>query len=94
MVVVGVNRFTDESEPPGIETPDFSALEREQCARLEAVKRRRDGAVVAGRLGELRIAAAGTAELMPPILAAVQARATLGEISDTLREVWGVYRPT
>ena len=42
---------------------------------------------------ELAAAAAGTSLLMPPILAAVRSRATLGEISDTLRKVWGVYRP-
>ena len=93
MVVVGVNRFTDGSPPPVIEAPDFSALEAEQRARLAAVKLARDGEAVRVRLAELRAAAAGTTPLMPPILEAVRARATLGEISDTLREVWGVYRP-
>jgi methylmalonyl-CoA mutase N-terminal domain/subunit len=44
-------------------------------------------------LTALRAAAAGASPLMPPILSAVRSRATLGEISDTLREVWGVYRP-
>jgi methylmalonyl-CoA mutase, N-terminal domain len=44
-------------------------------------------------LAALRTAAAGTSPLMPPILSAVRSRATLGEISDTLRDVWGVYRP-
>jgi methylmalonyl-CoA mutase N-terminal domain/subunit len=93
VVVVGVNRFADGSPPPAIETPDFSSLENEQRARVAEVRRRRDGAVVAARLDEVRGAAGGTAPLMPPILAAVRARATLGEISDVLREVWGVYRP-
>jgi methylmalonyl-CoA mutase, N-terminal domain len=92
-VVVGVNRFTDDSPPPKIETPDFSALEADQTARLAAVKQRRDAAAVTSALSALRIAAEGTAPLMPPILNAVRARATLGEISDTLRSVWGVYRP-
>ncbi len=91
-VVVGVNRFTDGSPPPVIETPDYSALEGAQRDRLAAVKQRRDGKAVAARLSELRSAAAGSSPLMPPILEAVRARATLGEISDTLREVWGVYR--
>jgi methylmalonyl-CoA mutase N-terminal domain/subunit len=92
-VVVGVNRFTDDSPPPKIEMPDFSALEADQKARLAAVKQRRDRAAVTSALSALRIAAEGTSPLMPPILDAVRARATLGEISDTLRAVWGVYRP-
>jgi methylmalonyl-CoA mutase N-terminal domain/subunit len=92
-VVVGVNRFTDDSPPPKIETPDYSALEAGQRARLEQARRRRDAAAVSLSLDALRRAAEGTAPLMPPILEAVRARATLGEISDTLRAVWGTYRP-
>jgi methylmalonyl-CoA mutase, N-terminal domain len=92
-VVVGVNRFTDDSPPPRIETPDFSALEADQKARLAAVKQRRDASKVSATLSALRTAAEGTDLLMSPILDAVRARATLGEISDTLRAVWGVYRP-
>ena len=93
LVVVGVNRFTDDSPPPVIETPDYSALEAAQRARVIDVRRSRDGDAVAARLGDLRAAASGVAPLMPPILEAVRARATLGEISDVLREAWGVYRP-
>jgi methylmalonyl-CoA mutase N-terminal domain/subunit len=93
LVVVGVNRFTDGSPPPAIEAPDFSALEARQRARLAEARRRRDPGRVAAALAALRDAAAGTTPLMPPILDAVRVRATLGEISDTLREVWGVYRP-
>jgi len=93
LVVVGVNRFTDESRPPTIETPDFSALEGRQQARLAEARARRDGARVETALAALRAAAAGDGALMPPILEAVRARASVGEISDTLREVWGVYRP-
>jgi methylmalonyl-CoA mutase N-terminal domain/subunit len=48
---------------------------------------------VADALETVTEAAGGTAPLMPPIIAAVRARATLGEVSDTLRAVWGVYRP-
>jgi methylmalonyl-CoA mutase, N-terminal domain len=92
-VVVGVNRFTDESPPPKIETPEFSALEADQKARLAAAKQRRDASTIKAGLSALRIAAEGTDPLMPRILDAVKARATLGEISDTLRGVWGVYRP-
>ena len=91
--VVGVNRFTDDSPPVSIETPDFSALEAEQRARLAQIKQRRDAKAVKRTLDTISTAAAGTAPLMPPIIDAVRARATLGEISDTLRAVWGVYRP-
>jgi len=93
IVVVGVNRFTDDSAPLKIETPDFSALEADQRARLEQVRKRRDGAAVTRALAAVRAAADGTQSLMPPILDAVRARATLGEISDTLRTAWGTYRP-
>ena len=91
--VVGVNRFTDNSPPMSIETADFSALETEQRQRLAAVKRDRDAQTVSAALDTITRAASGSAPLMPPIIAAVRARATLGEISDTLRAVWGVYRP-
>ena len=93
LVVVGVNRFTDDSLPMGIDAPDFSALEADQKARLAAAKRRRNPDAVSSTLAALRTAAEGTTPLMPPILDAVRARATLGEISDTLRDVWGTYRP-
>jgi methylmalonyl-CoA mutase N-terminal domain/subunit len=92
-VVVGVNRFTDASPPLKIETPDFSALEADQRARLELVRKSRDGAAVGRALAVVRAAADGTQSLLPPILDAVRARATLGEISDTLRTAWGTYRP-
>ena len=92
-VVVGVNRYVDNSPPLSIEVPDFSALEGEQRTRVAQVKRERDGTAVAAALKEVRNAASGPDPLMPPIIDAVRARSTLGEISDTLREVWGVYRP-
>jgi len=92
-VVVGVNRFTDDSPPLKIDTPDFSALESRQRARLSETKRRRDAPALERALAGVRSAAAATDPLMPVIVDAVRARATLGEISDALRDVWGVYRP-
>jgi methylmalonyl-CoA mutase N-terminal domain/subunit len=92
-VIVGVNRFTDDSPPLSIEIPDFSALEQAQRARLADSKRGRNPKLVEAALRCLRQAAAGADPLMPLIIDAVKARATLGEISDTLRAVWGVYRP-
>jgi methylmalonyl-CoA mutase N-terminal domain/subunit len=93
-VVVGVNRFNDGSTPTPIATPDFSVLEEQQRARLGHIKRGRNAESVAAVLTELGRVARGSEPLMPPIISAVRARATLGEISDTLRQVWGVYRPS
>jgi methylmalonyl-CoA mutase N-terminal domain/subunit len=92
-VVVGVNRYTDDSPALTIETPDFSALEARQRARLAELKRRRDAKTIKATLGAVTGAAAGSGPLMPSIVDAVRARATLGEISDALRAVWGMYRP-
>lgn len=92
LVVVGVNKFTDDSAPPVIETPNFSELEQRQKQRLADVKARRDGAAVAAALERLRIAAEGAEPLMPLVIDAVRVRSTLGEISDVLRRAWGVYR--
>jgi methylmalonyl-CoA mutase N-terminal domain/subunit len=92
VTVVGVNQFTDEVSGPGLETPNFPELEDRQRARLAEVKRKRNDLAVRAALDAVREAAAGTAPLVPPIITAVRARATLGEISDTLRAVWGIYR--
>jgi methylmalonyl-CoA mutase N-terminal domain/subunit len=102
-VVVGVNRFEDDAEALSIPTPDFSALEREQVARVRAVRASRDARRADDALAALREAAPAYADpsaaaarppLMPLIVDAVRARATVGEISDTLRSVWGEYRPS
>ena len=92
LAVVGVNRFTDSSPPPVIPAPDFGALEREQQGRLAATRASRDQMAVAAALAEVRRVAATTDSLLPPIIAAVRVRASLGEVSDALRAVWGVYR--
>ena len=102
-VIVGVNRFADDQPPPVIETPDYSALERGQVARLAELRARRDGAAVERALAALGEAATGMgdesaagderAPLMPLVVDAVRARATVGEIADTLARRWGTYRP-
>lgn len=96
--IVGVNTFADNSEPPDIPSPDYSALEREQVSRVAEVRRQRDGAHVRASLSAIRAAAgdppqSGRSQLMPLIIDAVRARATVGEISDTLAACWGVYTP-
>ncbi|MES2307123.1 MAG: methylmalonyl-CoA mutase family protein [Gemmatimonadota bacterium] len=92
LTVVGVNRFTDGSTSPVIPAPDFKELEREQRSRLAATRASRDANAVSASLAEVRRAAGTTDSMMPPIIAAVRVRASLGEISDALRGVWGVYR--
>ena len=84
--------LTDPAAPPILAAPDYSALAERQRERLAAVKGKRDGAAVSNARARLRAAADAPAEpLLPHIVDAVRVRATLGEISDTLREAWGVY---
>ncbi len=99
-VIVGVNRFGDGEAPPIIPAPDFKALEAGQVARLANVKATRDARAVAAALEAIRAAApayaasgAARAPLMPLVIDAVKARATVGEVADVLRGVWGEYRP-
>jgi len=91
-VVVGVNRFAvDEEKPIPIERIDES-LERKQVQRLQALRLRRDRTPWESALQQIETAARSGANLMPHILAAVEANATVGEISDTMRKVFGEYR--
>lgn len=92
-VIVGVNKFTDDAPPPSIPTPDFSALERDQVAKLTALRARRNGDAHRAALAALDThAAQGAQNLMPILIEAVRARATVGEIADTLAKCWGHYR--
>jgi methylmalonyl-CoA mutase N-terminal domain/subunit len=92
-VIVGVNKFQSEEEPVDLGQPDFSALAANQRAQLAEIKRGRNETEVRARLEAVRSVARGTENLMPPIIEGVKAMVTLGEISDALRDVWGVYRP-
>jgi methylmalonyl-CoA mutase, N-terminal domain len=90
-VVVGVNRFKqDEKEPVGMFRLD-PELEMQQVARLRELRASRSAAVVQERLHSLEQAARGSDNLMPHILACAEAYATVGEISDRLRGVFGEY---
>lgn len=93
-IVVGVNKFqSDQTEAP----PTFRlnpALELEQVTRLRALRASRSASEVTAKLQELEVAARGTTNLLPKILGACRALATVGEISDTLRRVFGEYRET
>lgn len=93
-IVVGVNKFQSEVEPdPHIERLN-PELERRQIERLRALRTRRDQASWQHSLHQLREAARTTANLMPHIVTAVESYATVGEIADTLRQVFGEYRET
>jgi methylmalonyl-CoA mutase, N-terminal domain len=100
-ILVGVNKHTDGNDPPVIATPDYSALERDQVRRLAAVRRGRDASRVARAIENVRQASAGYLSpsnaarepLMEPIIEAVRARASVGEIADALRAEWGTYQP-
>jgi methylmalonyl-CoA mutase N-terminal domain/subunit len=92
-VVVGVNKFTEDGPAPVVPAPDYSGLARRQIERVRETRQRRQERPWRQALDALSGAARGTEPLMPVIVGAVKARATVGEISDTLREVWGEYRP-
>ena len=90
-VIVGVNRFQSADEPIELLQIDESAGEQ-QCAKLDALRKRRDNGRVTRSLDALKRAAEGAENTMPPILDAVRAYATLGEICDALRAVFGSYQ--
>jgi methylmalonyl-CoA mutase N-terminal domain/subunit len=90
-IIVGLNRFqTHEEKLTGLLKVDPEVGEK-QKARLAELKNARDNAAVQKTLAELKTAAEGTGNLMPPILMAVKNLATLGEVCDTLRGVFGEY---
>jgi methylmalonyl-CoA mutase N-terminal domain/subunit len=91
-VVVGVNDYREAEAEPRIESPAFPQLEERQRARLARLRSDRNADDVERVLAGLSEAAAGTENLLPRIVEAVKARATLGEISGSLRQVWGEYR--
>jgi methylmalonyl-CoA mutase N-terminal domain/subunit len=92
-IVVGVNRFQSDDQPIELlQIDETSALH--QSAKLAALRKRRDNGKVRASLDELRRAAEGTENTMPYLLDAVRAYATLGEICDALRGVFGTYQET
>ncbi len=103
--VVGVNRYVDDRPSPILPQPDFSQLEREQIERVRALRDRRNGPGVHAALSALRdiarsyrddASSAGSSRpaIVPAIIEAVRARATVGEISQSLAEEWGAHDRT
>jgi methylmalonyl-CoA mutase N-terminal domain/subunit len=92
-VLVGVNKFTIDDEPEPEVFPTDPELEQGQRDRLAALRSERDSDEVQARLADVADAARGSQNLLYPMKDALRARATLGEVSDALREVYGQYSP-
>ena len=92
-IIVGLNKFADPSEGDPDVFPIDPELERQQSERLRDLRARRDQPAVDAALAKLRSAAQGTQNLLYPMKEALRAYATLGEVSDVLRDEFGVYQP-
>lgn len=92
--MVGVNRFQLDEEEPYEPLRVDPAIEAQQIERLAVLRERRNARAVSAALGDLRKAAEGTDNVLHPMREALRARATVGEVCDALREVWGAYVPT
>ena len=90
-MIVGVNRFA-EAEEEHVELHRLDpAIERRQLERTARVRAERNAEEAERALAEVRSAARGTENLLPPMRDALRARVTIGEISNVLREEWGTY---
>ena len=92
-VVVGVNRYGEGEEEPVTLLQLDPAIAEAQAKSLADIRARRDAAAVRTALGDLSDAAEGSDNLLVPMREALRAMATVGEVCDTLREVFGVYQP-
>ncbi len=92
-VVVGVNKFISEAEHGYQPLRLDPAIEEEQAKRLAQLRAGRDGDEWRRRIDELKRAAAGQENVLVPLRSALAAQATVGEVCDALRDVWGTYRP-
>ena len=92
--IVGVNAFESARHEPLATLYIDETAEQEQRAALDRLRRERDGNRVTAALGELRVAASSRENTMPRLLDAVRAYATVGEMCDALRQVWGEYEET
>ena len=92
-VVVGVNKFTVDEEEPYEPLRVDPAVGEAQARRLAELRANRDNAAVTAALAELKRAAEGTDNVLYPMREALRAKATVGEVCDALRDVWGRYEP-
>jgi methylmalonyl-CoA mutase N-terminal domain/subunit len=92
-IVVGVNRFESEEAPIEVLRID-PEVERRQASRLRTLRKGRDSSRVEGALEKIRQSARGPANLMPVVIAAVEGYATVGEMADAMRDVFGEHKET
>ena len=92
-VVVGVNKFGIDEEEPYQPLRVDPAIERAQAERLATLREGRDRAEFIRRIDDLKRASGNSENLLYPIREALRSRATVGEVCDALRDVWGVYKP-
>jgi methylmalonyl-CoA mutase N-terminal domain/subunit len=93
-VVIGVNKYTVDEEDTYEPLRVNPAIEAEQRERLATLRAERDNAAVDKALEALKVAAAGTDNVLWPMKEALAARATVGEVCHALRAVWGIYKPS
>jgi methylmalonyl-CoA mutase N-terminal domain/subunit len=93
-IVVGVNRFAEEAAGEAEVFPIDPSLQRNQIEHLQGLRASRDQSGVDAAIADVRAAAQGTQNLLVPMREALKRKATLGEVSDVLREVFGEYRPS
>ncbi|TWP33443.1 methylmalonyl-CoA mutase family protein, partial [Leekyejoonella antrihumi] len=91
--VVGLNKFRIDAEEPYEPLRVDPSIEANQCERLAVLRTQRDNDAVARALDGLRAAAKGTDNVLLPMREALAARATGGEVSNALRDIWGTYVP-
>ncbi|HSS11804.1 MAG TPA: methylmalonyl-CoA mutase family protein, partial [Acidimicrobiales bacterium] len=92
-VIVGVNKYVEDGDQ-GVEVfPIDPALQAQQAGRVRRLREQRDQSVVDAALADVAAAARGTQNLLVPMKEALRRLATLGEVSDVLRDAFGVYQP-
>ncbi len=89
--MIGVNEYREEDEQPVSIHRIDPRIEVDQVERLRRLRAARDAAEVEARLADVRAAARGTANLLPPMREALRARATVGEVCGVLRQEYGEY---
>jgi methylmalonyl-CoA mutase N-terminal domain/subunit len=93
-VIVGVNKYVDDDATSAEVFPIDPALQAQQSERVARLRAERDQPAVDAALADVAAAARGTQNLLVPMKEALRRRATLGEVSDVLREIFGVYQPS
>jgi methylmalonyl-CoA mutase N-terminal domain/subunit len=91
-VIVGVNKFAQAEEEPYEPLRVNPTIEQDQARSLAALRSARDPAEFTRRIADLKRAAAGTENVLYPLREALRARATVGEVCDALRDIWGIYK--